>query len=159
MNETETAWVAGILEGEGSFILRDGHRPVVQLAMTDEDVVRRVHAFAECGVVNGPYEYNGHKPQWKFQITTSEDAVAFMKEILPWMGRRRMQKIEYILQIWYEWDSVGRDAEVRSRRVVDDETRTLIRSMYSTKRGVLTEMSRRFGVSRRTIKKIVLEEA
>lgn len=41
MNDVEAAWVAGILEGEGTFHLKAGATPVVKCGMTDQDVIGR----------------------------------------------------------------------------------------------------------------------
>lgn len=53
----DIAWVAGIIEGEGSIQTRsnaNGLNVVVQ--MTDEDVIRRLRDVTSIGRVSGPYK-------------------------------------------------------------------------------------------------------
>lgn len=105
MTEIETAWLAGLLEGEGSFRVKVPRRDrgykqvVISLGMTDEDVVRRVakvtHATAHvCRV-----ECKGNrKTRWDLQIS-GRHAQEIMRAVLPHMGERRSGKIRELLAI------------------------------------------------------------
>lgn len=97
------AWIAGLLEGEGNFGCRrgsTGHHmvPSIQCRMTDEDIIRTLQAVTGAGSVNGPYSDGNpnHKPVWRWQITGPR-AIALMKTLRPWMGRRRGGAIDSIL--------------------------------------------------------------
>src|SRR3990167_2221100 len=41
MTETDVAWIAALLEGEGYFYIENDRRPCVRLGMSDVDVVER----------------------------------------------------------------------------------------------------------------------
>lgn len=98
------AWLAGLLEGEGSFLLVKGRWPKVQMATTDEDVARRARAIAGCGNVWGPYVPKNpkHKPTWLFYVSNQRHAVRLMRAIRPWMGERRTEVIDGVLAVFDE---------------------------------------------------------
>jgi len=53
MTSEQVAWLDGILEGEGSFIVK-GHRAVtVQVVMTDRDIIDRLVQVTGVGRING----------------------------------------------------------------------------------------------------------
>lgn len=108
--QSDLYWVAGLLEGEGSFLLattkQRGHtyfHPRIDLTMTDEDVVARASA-----VLGGTYRrvryadilradgYN-RKPCWKCSIY-SGNALKWMKRLMPLMGERRRAKIKDLIK-------------------------------------------------------------
>jgi len=110
MTTAELAWLAGLLEGEGCFRVREDQRkrvrnylvPRVFMNQTDEDVVRRAAKLAGVGRVYGPYRNggNGHqshyKPVWQFMVE-GPDALWLMEQLYPYMGQRRQAKIDEIL--------------------------------------------------------------
>lgn len=89
-------WLAGLLEGEGSFHAGPPSAPrypVVALQMTDEDVVTRVATLF--GRKVGRWE-SGHareRPVFLVRITGSK-AVAWMTALHPLMGERRRMQID-----------------------------------------------------------------
>ena len=94
--ELKSAWVAGLLEGEGSF-RRKGGCPCVKLRMTDEDIVAR-YAEATDGAYTSRF---AHKAHWKTAYdcqVTGDRAASVMERILPWMGERRAAKIRECLE-------------------------------------------------------------
>jgi len=103
--EQETLWLAGLMEGEGSFSPRTrknryiNNAMVIQLSMTDEDVVR--HAALVMGVpVKGPYrpKKSHHKTYWTISFG-GDKAEEVCKRILPFMGQRRKASIEMLLEM------------------------------------------------------------
>lgn len=109
MTPTEIAWLAGLLEGEGSFGNYSKKTMVdlrVQLAMGDLDVVEKAAAVVG-GAPIYTYDRKGqkgfrdhHKPQHKITLRGYQ-AARVMQAILPYMGRRRSEKIEELLVAWY----------------------------------------------------------
>jgi hypothetical protein len=94
----DVAWVAGLVEGEGSFYLKSGRYPQVifQLNMTDEDVVRKAHSLmGGVGSVN-PLAPGARsvKDQWRWRISAAAEVAWFMDLMYPHMGRRRAAKID-----------------------------------------------------------------
>lgn len=98
MTEAETAWVAGVLEGEGCFDHnRTARYPRIRLEMTDADVVERVRSLVG-GSLRRPR--NRHPSRWKdsLLLTVNGDAaLRLMVAVRPWMGSRRGEKIDSLL--------------------------------------------------------------
>jgi hypothetical protein len=110
MDESEIAWLAGLLEGEGCFHLKtrgpvkkDGTRyigPVVDVNMTDEDVIRKLRDITGVGNVQGPYSVSrkeNWKPIWRWAVQKRSDALMIMKLVRDHMCERRRSKIDEIL--------------------------------------------------------------
>ena len=102
MNINELYWLAGILEGEGSFYIRtlSGHRyPTVLVKMTDRDIINRVKDITNLGTICIKKTLNqNHKDCYQWQVAKTADAVAVMKLVLPLMGERRSQRIKELLR-------------------------------------------------------------
>jgi hypothetical protein len=103
-------WIAGLIEGEGTFYLNKGRYPVVAVIMTDEDIIKRCKEFTGIGSVRGPYlPYNSKKPLWSWKVS-GRKAAALMMTILPLMGEKRQTKIKECLEVWKtvrEWGHKG----------------------------------------------------
>lgn len=116
---TELAWLAGVLEGEGSFIMSRNTvnkklylYPKIVVSMTDQDVIRRVCSLFETSVYVVPKDKRG---DWKQQYRASIQgarAASLMQQLLPWMGERRSAKI---LDILSQYGTIE-PTEVRRRR-------------------------------------------
>lgn len=109
MTETDLHWVAGLLEGEGCFhfTMRPNFRFVVKCNMTDEDVIRRLHAVVGAGNVRGPLAKRTQtgtlgKPQWLWTLGRTQGADELLPLLLPLMGARRSDKMREILTL-VEW--------------------------------------------------------
>jgi hypothetical protein len=106
MTEAETAWLAGILEGEGSFgesskVTKHHAKyryPRVRLAMCDQDIVERARDLT------GPRKVsacNPNQPHYQIQyrlIIEAGPAVDLMRAIRPYMGKRRGARIDGLLE-------------------------------------------------------------
>jgi hypothetical protein len=99
MTNEDTIWLAGLLEGEGTFDLHRDRYPRVRVAMTDRDVVGRAATLfgssIRLSLKRLPY-----KATWHAEITGAK-AVAIMRAVLPHMGSRRSGKIAEILGAFY----------------------------------------------------------
>jgi hypothetical protein len=101
--DSDVYWLAGLLEGEGSFLKgppSEPGRPGIQLAMTDEDVVARVATILNIayGVVT-----NRRESRWKavyYLRLRGERAVEMMRVLRPLMGHRRQNQIDEALATW-----------------------------------------------------------
>lgn len=105
----DISWLAGLLEGEGSFVWhqasRDKGRPRIQLQMTDKDVMEKA-----CNILMsplcGPYGSNqtklggGKKKETYYTACSGQQAAAWMMTLYTLMGERRKQQIEPLLQKW-----------------------------------------------------------
>ena len=89
----DTAWLAGLIEGEGCISTSGVNSWRVQVKMTDEDVVRRCADVTGVGHVRGPYEPSannaGVKPYWIWAVSRRPDVLAVVYMIFPLLGARR----------------------------------------------------------------------
>src|SRR5260370_34823965 len=100
MPREPTAWLAGLLGGEGCFALNGGSHPNIILSMTDRDVVERAHHIAGVGHVNQFATYGGkYKAQWRWKVSKKDHVFALCRVLLPFMGARRTAKIREILAL------------------------------------------------------------
>lgn len=96
----DIAWVAGIIEGEGCINIR---RPankyplaVCTVAMTDFDIIRRLHEVTGIGRVNGKRvdkRGSNRKPTLSWTVAKQRDLARLLLAIAPLMGERRRGKI------------------------------------------------------------------
>jgi hypothetical protein len=91
----DLVWLAGLLEGEGTFDLHRGRYPRIRVGMTDRDVVgRAAHLMGSqirLSLRPAPYAAT-----WHAEISGTR-ATALMQELLPLMGARRSAKIASVL--------------------------------------------------------------
>lgn len=101
MDSCNLYWLAGILEGEGSFFIRKlkgKEYPTIAVKMTDQDVVERIKQITGVGTIctQKPDKLNW-KQTYKWQVAKSLDAINLMRLVLPLMGQRRKIRIKSIL--------------------------------------------------------------
>jgi hypothetical protein len=114
VTDTELHWVAGLLEGEGSFLPgppSSPRLPIISVHMTDEDVVARL------GRIFGRKVYVGkpRNPRWRTSYmlrVTGGKAVRWMVLLRPLMGTRRQAQIDRALASYAP----------RPRAILTDET-------------------------------------
>jgi hypothetical protein len=103
MNREDLIWLAGYLEGEGSFmppVPSAPNRPTIQVAATDEDVIARVSALWGVSYWRSSERRN---PAWKpyFRVVIrGARAVELMRDLRPLMGNRRQQQIDRAIDGW-----------------------------------------------------------
>lgn len=108
MTEAEIAWLAGLLEGEGTFTWKKQKRyqyPMVKVGSTDRDIIDRVREMWGGPV---PEFHRRRRAHWKDQwivARVGQPAVVVMQQVLPYMGERRAAKIQEILSRWEEHGS------------------------------------------------------
>ena len=92
----ELHWLAGLLEGEGSFLTgppSSPRHPILALQMTDADVVERVTAMF--GRKAGSWQPRDAKWQTAYIVrVTGAKAVIWMAALRPLLGRRRQTQID-----------------------------------------------------------------
>ena len=91
-------WVAGILEGEGSFGFYRGS-PCIQVQMTDKDVIERVASILGLNMRSPWVRKDGHKPVWSC-VASGKKAAQWMMTLLPILGERRREKVEDSIRKW-----------------------------------------------------------
>ncbi len=111
MTDVELAWLAGLLEGEGTFSItyQNGPNsprcPRIGLAMCDRDVVERAaDLMGGKRVSDKPVKQtdkgNPRKPQYAVALYTAQ-SIEMMKQLLPLMGERRSARIRELITIYY----------------------------------------------------------
>ena len=129
LNSVEIAWLAGLLEGEGTFDIdnRSSTRyanstspavPVVSVSRTDEDVIAKI-----AGLVGKAYFLQKRKTVKGKQVykvsTQSRPILTYLLPLLlPHLGKRRsvevVKQIDLLdkYKIWYEEGNRGKQAKL-----------------------------------------------
>ena len=136
-------YVAGILDGEGSFMTAtSGFTPKVQVHITDLDVLETLQTVTGCGTIHKVTKRQDHwKQAWVWRCSGNE-AVSVMNSVLPYMSKHRSNKIHEVLEIWY-----NRCKNVRSTRDVVLEAA----EAYRNGDGSFRSLAVKYGVSRTAI--------
>jgi hypothetical protein len=96
----QVAWLAGLLEGEGSFRFQRRRGVIVQFTTTDLDIAERAAALLSVRPW-GPYrdKYRERKPYWQVRVCSSR-AVGLMFSVFSFLGERRRQQVKESLSEW-----------------------------------------------------------
>lgn len=95
ISREDAIWLAGLLEGEGTFDLHRKKYPRVRVGMSDRDVVGRAATLMGARVRSSLKPYPA-SAMWHAEVS-GEKAVAIMESVLPHMGSRRSGKIATVL--------------------------------------------------------------
>lgn len=98
LSEGEIGWLAGLYEGEGYCGLLGHAYFTVSITMTDLDVIDRIYDVTGIGTVLGPYD-RGNKPYKTWRVG-SQEGVEFLETILPWLGKRRSERVQTAIERW-----------------------------------------------------------
>lgn len=105
-DRSDLAWTAGLFEGEGCITDASPKttkvvHPILQLKMTDEDVVRRFRDIVGHGVVRIENHRKSHwKTIWRVRITGHEIVQATIAAFWPWLGRRWRERAVEVLRAY-----------------------------------------------------------
>lgn len=97
--EVDLAWLAGLLEGEGSFLPGPPSAPNatrIQCSMCDEDIIARVAEYLQATYHEIRKRQPHHKRAWFVTIKGSR-ARELMVRLRPLMGSRRQGQIDKAL--------------------------------------------------------------
>jgi hypothetical protein len=94
IGESDLVWLAGLLEGEGTFDLHRGKYPRIRVGMTDRDVVGRAATLMGSRIRMTISKV--HKTTFHAEVS-GDRAADIMRALLPHMGARRSSKIGDIL--------------------------------------------------------------
>jgi hypothetical protein len=129
MVESDLLWLAGYLEGEGSFMKgppSKPNQPVITFVSTDEDICAR--AAGLLGVV-----YYGCKTKKAHHKRSFRAALRAARELFPHMGIRRRAQIERALASYTKYSS----------RVLDESKVRAVKDCHLK----VKEACRHFGIS------------
>lgn len=103
MQDTDMHWLAGLLEGEGSFCKAPPSQPnavIVTVEMTDRDVIERVaRLFGGSAISFCKRREERWKPSFRVTVRGSR-AVSLMGMLRPLMGQRRQRQIDAAMGSW-----------------------------------------------------------
>jgi hypothetical protein len=93
----DVIWLAGLLEGEGTFDAHRGKYPRIRLAMTDRDVVGRAASLMGCRI-RLSLKRAPAASTWHAELSGPR-AAAIMAELLPYLGTRRSGRMADVIAI------------------------------------------------------------
>ena len=96
--DLDVAWAAGLFEGEGCISINKRQQIRLDLAMTDQDVVKRFKAIVCAGAIN-VWTKPGFKPLFRWSIAARADVVDVLNLLQPFFGDRRYAKSQEALSI------------------------------------------------------------
>jgi len=99
VNIKDICWLAGLLEGEGCFIISKNKTPRIQLGMCDLDVVEHAAKLLGGVTIYTAKTIVDRKTFYVLQLGGSK-AIGWMMTIYQFMGERRKTKIKEILSVW-----------------------------------------------------------
>lgn len=92
-------WAAGVIEGEGYIGTRkSAFKPRIGVEMTDLDVVARLYAVFDCGLIRprGIIRENAQQT-WFWRVYKKADVLFVLVSIRPYMSARRTAAIDSLL--------------------------------------------------------------
>lgn len=92
MKDIDRAWLAGLYEGEGCCAKAGTCSYQIYIKMTDEDIIRRVHALFDSGSVYVIPTDGVRKEAYKWIIGHRKDVERFIYLTSEFLGKRRNEK-------------------------------------------------------------------
>lgn len=114
MEPERAAWLAGIIEGEGSIIWQSHHdgrcsAASIRVGMTDLDVIERLREWSGVGTIftekNRP---DGRKPLWRWTVAKQKDVLDLFDAIEPYLLSRRGSRLREVRTLLVEYRSIPR---------------------------------------------------
>ena len=113
-------WLAGLLEGEGTFIAGPPsapRTPAVQISMADRDIIDRVAKLMDCAVSVVPARREGWRAAYCARVRGPR-AVEWMHRLRPFLGQRRRAQIDRAIAS-YAPDPTRRLDDQRAEKALD----------------------------------------
>lgn len=108
LTRDDLIWLAGLLEGEGTFDTHKQRYPRIRVGMTDRDVVGRAATLMGSSI-RMTLSAQGHKPMFHSELSGAR-AADLMRLLIPHMGSRRSSKIGQILGDYAAYGASSRDS-------------------------------------------------
>jgi hypothetical protein len=146
MNELEFFWLAGLLEGEGSFFKgppSDPNGARIQIMMTDEDVIARVSKIFGMSYLATRLDREHMKPIY-MTVLKVHKGVELMKQLRPLMGRRRQAQIDKAVASYTFSEQFGSNHP--NAKLHEDDIRVIRNRLAAGE--TLTALAKEFGVDK-----------
>lgn len=102
--EGKMIWSAGLIEGEGTFILSKDkrsnyHKTAIQVEMTDKDTLEQLQSFLGGSIIESNYpskfkKFPNAKPSWRWYIHKQKEVFDVLLKIMPYLKSRRLEKAQ-----------------------------------------------------------------
>lgn len=114
MKPEDIGYMAGIFEGEGWIVTNKRSGARLSVAMTDFDVIEKLHSQTGIGRLHGPFiKKTGKKPQLEWNVNRQKDLADLLNAILPFLCDRRTIRVGEALEM------LERQRLERERRLVE----------------------------------------
>lgn len=145
--ESLLAWAAGLFDGEGT-IYSDKGRVRVSVHMTDFDILETFHTNFGGAICECKKQKEHHKRSWRWAIQASDNAVLFLKDILPFLHERRglraQKAIDYYNQIVQKRQEKQEKVKEVRRKIIElsktDMTHKDISILFNVDRSYVTHV-------------------
>jgi len=106
--DVEAAWLAGVIDGEGSFGLynygKEGRRVIIQMGNTSEAFVGRFkEIIGGCGStvhrMNMGESHKGRKPMYHYILKGSARCYKVLKQVLPYLIIKKEKALDIIKEL------------------------------------------------------------
>jgi len=98
MSDTDHAWLAGIVEGEGTFSRPNSQWGLVRVVMTDKDIIDRLLAVTGIGLIHAHKSRKPHHLQaWDWTVLRRANVHQLCGTLAPLLLERRRAAIKAIL--------------------------------------------------------------
>lgn len=103
MNDFDTGWLAGLIDGEGNI-----SRGTVRVTSTDLDILEKARRVSGAGdiVARSADSRGRRKPSYVWQVLRKRDALPLLAAVLPHLCTRKAQLAAYYL---YREDQIDFD--------------------------------------------------
>lgn len=145
--EVYIAWMAGCLEGEGSFGLDNRSKKryknstsppgaYVKISMTDEDIIEKMAKLVNKTYFSPTRLTKKNKKVYILHIGDRETLLALLPRLFPYLGKRRQAEAQVcidVLEDWKKWLADGGrskmaklGAEARNRKLVGPTSNDMV---------------------------------
>lgn len=117
LTSVQIAWVAGLIEGEGTFGVTQTNSPFIAIQMNDKDVLEQAQSIMNGTSLYGPYKHRRgdsyDTPHYRLAVYGTL-AISWMMTLYTLMQSRRKAKMKYIIDWWIQKPKVkkGRRAKI-----------------------------------------------
>jgi hypothetical protein len=121
----EAAWLAGVIDGEGSIGLYDygkeGRRVLIQMANTNKEFVKKMSDIIGCGSSVYRFRFHGshkgRKPMYHYALKGSARCYVVLKQIVPFLIIKKALAEKIIIEIentpFGRWKNATKEARQR----------------------------------------------
>lgn len=127
MKETEKAWLAGIIDADGSITLTPAGRfrkPLIVVDNTDRGILDELFRLLRSGKIVKKKRYKeNHSQAWSWRVYGTDRIIEFLNQLLPYLRNTKKKKRAEMLTGQYKslTKRNGRYSEDEARRKLDFE--------------------------------------